>query len=246
MNDINTVQPHNRVSQSGNTPKTAVLLGLLIAFIPLLIIGAIGEWLGDSTASGAIFINVGYAFSLIVATIVLQRRSSGWREIGLARPASWLKTMLLAVGTVIIYIIVVNLALPALLQLLPLPTIAPPDQSGFDVLRDNFPLLLLYLAAAWTIIPFGEEMLFRAFLMDGLALFFQNNRAQWTLALIGSSILFGLAHFSWGLAGVIETTVMGLVLGSIFLRTGRNLWVTIIAHGILNTTAFILIYSGVL
>jgi membrane protease YdiL (CAAX protease family) len=246
MNNINIIQPHNAANRSESIPKYGALLGLLIAFTPLLIIGLIGEWLGDGTAPGAILINIGYAFSVLTATVVLKQRDSGWRKIGLGRPASWLKAMLLAIGTVVIYIIVANILLPVLLQLLPLPAFAQADQSNFASLYNNLPMLLGYVAAAWTIIPFGEEMLFRAFVIDSLALFFQNSKAQWALALIGSSILFGLAHFSWGLPGVIQTTVMGLVLGAIFLKTGRNLWVTIIAHGILNTMVFTLIYSGVI
>jgi len=246
MNNINKIQPHNAVNRLESVPRYGALLGLLIAFIPLLIIGTIGEWLGDGTAPGAILINIGYAFSVLIATVVLKQRGSGWRKIGLGQPASWPKTLLLAIGTVVIYIIVANILLPVFLQLLPLPAFEPADQSNFASLYNNFPMLLLYVAAAWTIIPFGEEMIFRAFLMDSLALVFQNSKAQWALTLIGSAILFGLAHFSWGLPGVIQTTVMGLVLGTIFLKTGRNLWVTIIAHGILNTMVFTLIYSGVI
>ncbi|MCP5095281.1 MAG: CPBP family intramembrane metalloprotease [Chloroflexi bacterium] len=246
MSNINTHLIHEPVINPDRVKKTSALLGILIVSTPLLILGTFGEWLGDGMAPGAIVLNIGYALSMAVATIVLKQRGSGWRKIGLARPASWPKTMLLAVGTVVIYIVVANILIPAFLQLLPLPTIAPADKSGYDPLYNNFPLLLLYVAAAWTVIPFGEEMLFRAFLMDSLALFFKNSKARWALTVIGSSVLFGLAHFSWGLAGVIETTIMGFVLGSIFLGTKRNLWVTIIAHGILNTIVFVLIYSGVI
>ena len=43
---------------------------------------------------------------------------------------------------------------------------------------------------------------------------------------------------------MLETTVIGFVLGSAYLLSGRNLWVTIIAHGLANTLAFVLIFSG--
>jgi membrane protease YdiL (CAAX protease family) len=97
---------------------------------------------------------------------------------------------------------------------------------------------------AWTFVAFGEEMLFRAFLIAGLAGLFSNLKARWVLALTGSSLLFGLAHYDWGLAGVIETTMVGLILGSIYLRSDQNLWVTIIAHGLINTLKFSLVYAG--
>lgn len=244
MRNTQIVFPQESVNQPQGIKKTDVLLGLLLTLAPLILLGALGEWLGDWTASGVVFIYIGYVLCLVVATAVLKRRGSGWQKIGLARPDSWLKTALLAVGTVIAYIIVFNFILPALLQLLPLPAIAPADKSSQNALFQNLPLLIMSLIAAWTIIAFGEEMLFRAFLMDSLALIFENSRAKWMLSLIGSSLLFGLAHFSWGVTGVIETTIMGLLLGTVFLRTGRNLWVTVIAHALLNSMVFTLIYSG--
>ena len=246
MSNLNTHLVHEPVSKPDSVEKSSLLLGTLLAFIPLLIFGSIGEWLGDGMATGVIFIYIGYALSIAIATVILKQRGSGWRKIGLARPANWPKTMLQVVGTILIYLVVANIIIPWLLQLLPLPTIAPADKSNFDALYNNFPLLLVYLTAAWTVIPFGEEMFFRAFLVDSLALLAQSSKVQWGLTVIGSSVLFGLAHFSWGLAGIIETTVLGLVLSTIFLGTGRNLWVTIITHGILNSILFVLIYSGVI
>jgi membrane protease YdiL (CAAX protease family) len=57
-------------------------------------------------------------------------------------------------------------------------------------------------------------------------------------------MMFGLAHFAWGWIGMLETTLFGLVMGIAYLRSGRNLWVTIIAHALGNTIKFLLIYSG--
>ena len=99
--------------------------------------------------------------------------------------------------------------------------------------------------AAWTTIALGEEMLFRAFLTNGLASLFPGARGRWAFALIGSSVVFGLAHFSWGFTGIVETTIMGLFFGIVYLRSGRNLWITIIAHSLANTLGFILVFAGV-
>lgn len=198
--------------------KLGPLLDILVAFAPLLILGALGEWLGDSTALGALLVNLGYVLSILLATAVLRYRGSGWREIGLARPASWPKTVLLGVGTLVAFILVSNL-LQALLANMPGLELAPADRSSFDSIAGNLPLLLLYLVAAWTTIVFGEEMLFRAFLTTSLAGLFSHPKARWALALIGSSLFFGLAHYSWGLGGIIETTIMGFVLGFVYLAT---------------------------
>jgi membrane protease YdiL (CAAX protease family) len=35
-----------------------------------------------------------------------------------------------------------------------------------------------------------------------------------------------------------------LIIGAVYLRSGRNLWVVIIAHGLIDTLKFSLIYAG--
>jgi len=233
-----------QINRLRDKKRIGILLDILIVFAPLLLFGGIGEFLGDGTPLGAGLIYLAYVLSIAIATVVLKSRSSGWREIGLAQPDSWLKTVLLGIGTFVGFI-VVTVIVQTILANLPALEMAPPSKSNYDPLVGNLPLLILYLTAAWTVIAFGEEMIFRAFLMNGLAGLFQQTWIRWTFVLIGSSIIFGLCHFSWGLAGIIETTVMGLVLGFAYLRSGGNLWVTIIAHGLLNTLAFILAFAGV-
>jgi len=227
-----------------NMNRAGILRDILLVLTPWLILGGIGEWLGDETTLGAVFIMLGYVLGVVLATIVLKRRGSGWREIGLARPDSWRKTILLGLGAFVVTTLA-YVAIQMIVQNLPGLEIAPADKSSHNPIYANLPLLIIYLVAAWTTIGFGEEMLFRGFLLNSLAGFFQHAKAKWALALIGSSLIFGLAHLSWGIAGIIETTIMGLVLGFIYLRTGHNLWVTIIAHGLMNTLAFVLVYSGV-
>jgi len=248
MTDINALSSGEQVSSGLGSNKTGILLSILAVFAPLIIMGGAGEWFGDNTAVGSVLISVAYMFSVIIATAVLRSRGTNWRELGLARPDSWRKTVLLGVGTLVAYLVVsiaFQAILQAVMQLLPGLAMAPSDRSGFDPLYGNLPLLLLYLVAAWTTIAFGEEMLFRAFLTNGLAGLFPQFRARWAFALVGSSLFFGLAHFSWGFAGVIETTIMGLFFGFVYLRSGRNLWITIIAHGLANTLGFILVFAGV-
>lgn len=232
------------VAERNQTRKVGILLDILIVFAPLLVLGGLGELLGDGTAAGAMLINLAYVLSVGAATVVLKSRGLGWRDIGLARPKSWLRTILLSFGAAVGALLAM-VALQVIIQVIPGVEMAPADKSNYDALGGSVPLLILYLAAAWTIVTFGEEMIFRAFLTNSLVALFPGRKSQWVFALIGSSIIFGLAHLSWGLTGVLETTVMGLVLGSAYLLSGRNLWVTIIAHGLANTLGFVLIFAGV-
>jgi membrane protease YdiL (CAAX protease family) len=43
-------------------------------------------------------------------------------------------------------------------------------------------------------------------------------------------MIFGFVHFQRGLAGIVMTSIMGLVWGGAYLLCGRNLWIVIMAH----------------
>jgi membrane protease YdiL (CAAX protease family) len=216
---------------------------ILVVFVPSVLVAGIGEWLGGDTALGPIAVNLAYVLSILLALLVLRLRGTGWREIGLARPDSWRRTVLLGVGVTVVTILA-GLALRGIMLNLAGLAIGPSDQSQYNPLHGDLPLLLTMLVLSWTTIAFGEEMLFRAFLTSSLAGLFQPAKARWALALIGSSVAFGLIHYDWGLAGMVETTLMGFILGCAYLRTGRNLWVTIVAHGLMNTLKFVLVFAG--
>ena len=55
-----------------------------------------------------------------------------------------------------------------------------------------------------------------------------------------------MIHFEWGIGGILVTTVMGSVLGLMFLMTKRNLWPLIAAHATLDAILMIQVYAGVL
>jgi hypothetical protein len=58
------------------------------------------------------------------------------------------------------------------------------------------------------------------------------------------AILFGLGHFYKGPAGVIDSTYSGIVLGCAYLLSRRNLWAAILAHGISDTFALLVVFFG--
>ena len=59
-----------------------------------------------------------------------------------------------------------------------------------------------------------------------------------------SSVLFGLLHVYQGLSGVVITGTIGLVFAISFVLLKRNLWVLIIAHGLILLMSFTAIYFG--
>lgn len=234
----------NNISSQSSSSWANVATDILLASLPVLVLGLAGSLLGSGGAPGIILINSGYVLSIVVGGWLLRRRGSGWREVGLARPASWLKTILLGVATIAGSLVIVNLAT---LLIVMLPGMAEgPDISRFNPVEGNLPLMLVGVVAAWTTIAFGEEMLFRAFIISRLAAGFGESKTGTLLAVLVSTVLFGAVHFAEGPAGLLTNGTFGLVLGLVYVWTGRNLWVTIIAHGLANTLRFVALYFGVI
>lgn len=181
-------------------------------------------------------------FLFILGWISLRLRGLRWRDVGLVRPPSWLRA--LAVGSA------AGIAMELLALFVTEPLFARlvgrhPDLSDFRPLVGNFGLLLGLLALSWLLAAFGEEMVYRGYLLNRVAGLGQDTRGSWIVSLIVVSAFFGWAHGeSQGLTGMLQEGFAGLLLGLLYLGSGRKLAVPIVAHGVSNTLAFVLIYFG--
>ena len=178
---------------------------------------------------------------LLLGWLSLWLRRSGWRQIGMVRPANWARTILLG--------IVIGVAFNALdvgivLPLLERVTGQALDLSQFDSLQGNIAVLFIWVALAWTLGAFGEEMTWRGYVFNRLADLLGRSRAGWVLSLILVAVLFGLGHRYQGVTGVADNIMWSILYGLLYLVSGRNLWLPMIAHGVENTTSFVLLYSG--
>jgi membrane protease YdiL (CAAX protease family) len=220
------------------------LLDILIIYAPVGILAYGSSLLGTGPNLSAMLIHLGYLLMMVVGWRVLKLRGSGWREIAFARPESWPRTLFFAAAMAIALLFLI-LAVQFVFLNLPGIEIAPVDDSRFEPLAGNLPMLLTLVVLTWTTNAFGEEMFFRAILINKLGEILGHTKLGWTLAVLGSSIAFGLSHFHEGPLGIVYTTLGALVLGWAYFRTGRrNLWVTVIAHGAVNTLRFILVFLG--
>jgi len=211
----------------GNKPIAAV--ELLIATL-ILVGGVVGIIPFSSTP-----------FLLIFGWLMLWLRGVGWRNLGLRRPSSWRSTLLLGIGIGIGY---QYFSLYVTEPLIARITGKLPDVSQFAPLIGNKFFLVLSLVASWTLAAFGEELAYRGYFMNRVADVVGASRAGWLISLIVVSVLFGITHLYQGTSGIIVITVTGLLLGGLYLATGRNLWVPIIVHGVNDTVGFILIFLG--
>jgi len=81
-------------------------------------------------------------------------------------------------------------------------------------------------------------------LMNRVAGILKETRTAWITSLVAVNVLFGCGHIDQGATGMIENIWDGLLLGILYLATGRNLAAPIIAHGVTDTVDLMLIYLG--
>lgn len=180
-------------------------------------------------------------FLLAFAWISLRVRNLRWQSVGLGRFHDWKTTFAVGLAAgLLLEGFQLFVSQPILVRVLG----KQPDLELFRVLTGNWKMLLLFLALVWTVAAFGEEMVYRGYLMNRVADLLNRTRRAWIISLIAVHIGFGLAHVYQGITGVLDEGLMGLLLGSIYLRTGRNLAVPIIAHGIQDSIDCLLIFLG--
>ena len=90
-------------------------------------------------------------------------------------------------------------------------------------------LILLAFANGW-----AEEVIVVGFLLTRL----QQLRVNPVVALVATSLLRGAYHLYQGWGAGLGNAAMGLVFGYAWRRTGR-LWPLVIAHGVIDTVAFV-------
>jgi uncharacterized protein len=180
-------------------------------------------------------------FLLLLAWLSLRLRKLKWKDVGLKRSDGWLKTILIGVSAGIgIELLELFVTQPLLVRL----SGKMPDLSQFEVLRHNPKILLVGLALTWTLAAFGEEMVYRGYLMNRVAGLGRNSQLAWVISLILVNSLFGVAHMGQGITGMIENAIDGTLLGILYLRRKSSLATPIIAHGVTDTVDLLLLFLG--
>jgi len=180
-------------------------------------------------------------FYLVLGWVSLRLRRARWRDVGFSLPAGWPRALVLGTLAGIVLEVFSSFAVePGLARLFGKTA----DLSDFRSLVGNGTLLLVVLAANWTLAAFGEELSYRGYLMNRVAGLGRDTTRAWLASLILVSALFGWGHVDQGLTGQVQAAVDGLMLGLLYLGSRRNLLVPIVSHGVSNSLAFVLIYFG--
>ncbi len=214
------------------SPVVLLILGYRILNFdnPMILITAV--WIGQIIMLGLIWLG-----------IIL--RGESWQSIGLSfgRPklpeVGW--TVLKSIPIFVFAIVGFVFGAILMANIVGIPEGA--DMTKYNYLSGNLPMLFISLIAVWFASSFGEEVVYRGFLITRLQEMFGSNAKKAVIAtLFLSSVIFGLAHFEWGITGIVQTTFMGLALGISYFVTKRKLWSLIIAHGYMDTILLVQLY----
>lgn len=116
------------------------------------------------------------------------------------------------------------------------------DMSGYAFLKDNLGMLFLMLIGVYIVSSFGEEVIYRGFLINRFSQIGNNTKRSLWIAVLLSSIIFGLVHYDWGPMGIVQTGFMGLALGICYLKLKKRLWILILAHAYMDTILMVQMY----
>lgn len=178
---------------------------------------------------------------IILATGLLRLRGSSWSDTGLRRPSWWKFSAAVLLGLAASFL-AVGIARWAGAQL----GFPAADYSAFAPLHGNLLEYLFWLIPVSLVsAAVGEELLFRGFFLNALSAAFGGSRVTSSvLAILVNAVIFGALHLYQGPSGAMSAGAIGLVLGFVWLFSGRNLWAGIVIHALLDGSAMTAMYFG--
>ena len=177
----------------------------------------------------------------VLGLVSFRLRDGGWTAMGLKWPASWRRTLLIAVGAAFLRIVLSSLVVdPVTAHFWP----AAKAPAGMNEITGHVWIALKWLGIVWTFAAFGEEIGYRGYLINRAADAAGGAKIGYWLGVVAVAILFGYGHYYKGPAGIIDSGMAGLILGIAYLVSGRNLWACILAHGLIDTVGVVAVFFG--
>jgi len=177
----------------------------------------------------------------VLGLLSLRLRNGAWAAVGFKRPASWRNLVLIALAAAALRIILGDYVIDPVTSHF-WPAAAAP--SGADEITGNAGAAALALLLVWTFAAFGEEIAYHGYLLTRAADLGRGSLLAWWLGVVVVAVLFGYGHYYKGPAGIVDSGIAGMILGTAYMLSGRNLWACVLAHGFIDTVAVISVYFG--
>jgi membrane protease YdiL (CAAX protease family) len=174
-------------------------------------------------------------FGVLPALWWTHRSRTPWRELGFVRPRSWFATV--AIG--VVFGTTFKLAMKAIVM----PLLGAPEiNQVYHYLANNPAALPGMMAVVVLGAGFGEEFVFRGFLFERLGKLLGSGLPAKAAIVVLTSLLFGGIHyFVQGFSAVEQSTIMGLVFGTIF-AVRKRIFMLMVAHATFDVVAVLIIY----
>jgi membrane protease YdiL (CAAX protease family) len=179
-----------------------------------------------------------------LCVVSVRLREGSFHRLGLDRPHSWLRTVLIALVAAALVLAMGQFVTDPLAATLGLKS----NSGGANALGPlkNHPWSAIKaLGIVWTFAAFGEELGYRRYLLGRASDMLERSAVADWFGLVLVSILFGFGHTYQGPAGIFTTACDGFVIGAAYLMSGKNLWVAVLTHGLIDTTGIVLLYFGI-
>lgn len=218
-----------------------ILLVFIVAFV---FIGLTKPLVGDNPILKQAAVWIANILMLIIVWTGLKLRGESWKDFGLGfKSITWSEGLKMFLLSLLVFVLAVAgfiIGSIIMANITGIPESA--NMSGYDYLKDNIGMLLLTLGGVYIVSSFGEEVIYRAFLINRISEFGQETKKATIIAVILSSIIFGLVHYEWGPMGIVQTGFMGLALGICYIKLKRRLWILILAHAYMDTILMLQMY----
>ena len=229
------------------TNKAVQIAEIVALFlIALIVIKGLAPLAGENPLARQGTVWIANVLMMVFVWLGLRARGQGWEHFGLdfQNPGGreifrklW-KSLIVFVAAVAAFV----LGSIIMANITGIPEQA--DFSGYNYLKGNLPMLILALLGVYIVSSFGEELIYRAFLINRISEIGGSTKWAIRIAVLISAIIFGLVHYDWGAMGVVQTGFMGLALAVAYLVLKRDLWIPILAHIYIDTILLVQMYFG--
>lgn len=224
-----------RISVLARLRAFGEIVGVVTAF--LVTANFLGPVLGVPLAALALYGGVlaGWGF--------LRLAGERWSDVGFRFPDRWQPVFAWSLG-------VGAAGLAAFLGVIGLQSVGLPALD-LSLLRDAVrgdPVMFLatMVLVVWGSAAFAEELIFRGFILDRFERVFTGVPGAAWWAVLAQAGLFALAHSYQGVTGLLYSGTVALLFGAVYLARDRNLWIPILAHGLIDTVGITLLFLGLL